>query len=85
MLIDLLKSGYHVRGTVRSQKKADFIINKYGVDRKAYSNLFSSGRHAQYKDKLEVVVVEDISVPHAFHSLVKGTQFVLLSTLFCFI
>lgn len=52
----LLKRGYAVRGTVRSQKKADFIINKY----------------PQYKDKLDFVIVEDIANEGAFEGALDG-------------
>jgi len=46
----LLKKGYSVRGTTRTQAKADQIIAKY----------------PQYKDKLEIVIVEDIGKEGAF-------------------
>jgi nucleoside-diphosphate-sugar epimerase len=50
----LLRNGYSVRGTVRSQEKADTI----------------SQEHAQFKDQLEFAIVEDIAVPGAFDKAV---------------
>jgi len=52
----LLKEGFQVRGTVRSQKKADQLIAKY----------------PQYKDRLEFVFVEDIAKPDAFEGTLDG-------------
>jgi len=53
----LLESGnYHVRATVRSQAKADWIANKY----------------SQYKDKLEFVIVEDVAQENAFEGKLDG-------------
>jgi len=53
---DLLKAGYSVRGTVRSEAKAKHL-----------SNLFGS-----YGDKFECVIVSDITKPGAFDEAVKG-------------
>jgi len=52
----LLKEGYHVRGTVRSQAKADQVYALY----------------PQYKDQLEFVFVEDISRIDAFEGKLDG-------------
>ncbi|THH22527.1 hypothetical protein EUX98_g8165 [Antrodiella citrinella] len=52
---DLLEAGYEVRGTVRSQSKAKYI-----------QDYFKS-----YGDKLEIVVVDDITKPGAFDEYVK--------------
>jgi len=52
----LLKRGYHVRGTVRSQRKADQILAQY----------------PQYKGKLDFVIVEDISRENAFQGKLDG-------------
>jgi len=56
VLLVLLKSGYWVRGTVRSQQKADQVKAKY----------------PQYKDKLELVIVEDIAKAGAFEGALHG-------------
>ena len=52
--------GYKVRGTVRSQERAERIKQKY----------------SQYQSQLEVVVVEDISQPGALDDATKGVQYV---------
>ncbi|PFH46271.1 hypothetical protein AMATHDRAFT_70221 [Amanita thiersii Skay4041] len=54
----LLEQGYSVRGTVRSESKAAFLLNKF----------------RSYSDKFEVVVVEDITKDGAFDEAVKGVD-----------
>ncbi|KAI6167371.1 hypothetical protein EDD17DRAFT_1468946 [Pisolithus thermaeus] len=55
---DLLEHGYSVRGTVRSAQKGRYI-RKYFAD---------------YGEKLELVVVEDITKAGAFDEAVKGVD-----------
>ncbi|KAI6107410.1 hypothetical protein EV401DRAFT_2003366, partial [Pisolithus croceorrhizus] len=55
---DLLEHGYSVRGTVRSAQKGEYI-RKYFAD---------------YGEKLELVVVEDITKEGAFDEAVKGVD-----------
>ncbi|KAI6098273.1 hypothetical protein EDD16DRAFT_1718721 [Pisolithus croceorrhizus] len=55
---DLLEHGYAVRGSVRSAQKGEYI-RKYFAD---------------YGDKLELVVVEDITREGAFDEAVKGVD-----------
>ncbi|KAI5794445.1 hypothetical protein DFH27DRAFT_566534 [Peziza echinospora] len=50
----LLKRGYSVRGTVRSQDKADKLL----------------AAHKEHQDKLDFVIVEDIAQPGAFDKAV---------------
>ncbi|KAF8635888.1 hypothetical protein AX15_000068 [Amanita polypyramis BW_CC] len=54
----LLEQGYTVRGTVRSQAKGAFLLD-----------LFKS-----YGDKLELVVVEDLTKENAFDESVNGVD-----------
>eukprot|EP00026_Physarum_polycephalum_P013351 Phypoly_transcript_13744.p1 GENE.Phypoly_transcript_13744~~Phypoly_transcript_13744.p1 ORF type:complete len:332 (+),score=74.65 Phypoly_transcript_13744:21-1016(+) len=58
VLKQLLGKGYSVRASVRSQQKADQIAQKY----------------PQYKDKLEFVLVEDISKDGAFDGKLEGVE-----------
>lgn len=51
--------GYKVRGTVRSQEKADRLKQKY----------------AQYKDQIEVVIVDDVARAGALDEAAKGVQY----------
>ncbi|KAM0513446.1 hypothetical protein ACHAPE_007910 [Trichoderma viride] len=55
-VIALLDGGYHVRGTVRSEKSAEIV-------RKTYS---------AYAEKFSVAVVPDMSVKNALDEAVKG-------------
>lgn len=55
---EFLIRGYTVRGTVRSAKKAEHIQKQF----------------AEFGDKLEVVVVEDITKEGAFDEVVKGVD-----------
>ncbi|KAK7687131.1 hypothetical protein QCA50_009634 [Cerrena zonata] len=55
---DLLEKGFSVRGTVRSEAKGEHI-----------KKLFS-----QYGDKLEIVIVDDITKEDAFDEVVKGVD-----------
>lgn len=55
---NLLEHGYFVRGTVRSAQKGEYI-SKY---------------FAEYRSKLELVVVEDISKEGAFDEAVNGVD-----------
>ncbi|EJU00054.1 D-lactaldehyde dehydrogenase [Dacryopinax primogenitus] len=61
ILQDLLEQGYSVRGTVRSAPKGEFLKHKY----------------AKYGDKLEIVVVDDITASGAFDESVKGVDAIL--------
>ncbi|TCD71181.1 methylglyoxal reductase (NADPH-dependent) gre2 [Steccherinum ochraceum] len=54
----LLEAGFSVRGTIRSSDKAAYL-----------KTLFAS-----YGDKLELVVVKDITLPGAFDEAVKGVD-----------
>lgn len=58
--LNLLGQGYKVRGTVRSQEKANWITE-------AMTRHYHSG-------SFETVVVPDISVPGAFDAAIKGVQ-----------
>jgi nucleoside-diphosphate-sugar epimerase len=53
-----LEAGYSVRGTVRSLTKSAFVKDKF----------------AQYGDRFELVVVEDITKDGAFDGAVKGVD-----------
>jgi NAD dependent epimerase/dehydratase family len=53
-----LEAGYSVRGTVRSLSKSAFLNEKF----------------AQYGDRFELVVVEDITKDGAFDEAVKGVD-----------
>jgi nucleoside-diphosphate-sugar epimerase len=56
-----LSAGYHVRGTVRSESKAQSIAAIF----------------PQYKPQLSFVIVPDISAPGAFDEAVKGVDGVI--------
>ncbi len=58
VLYQLLKQKYFVRGTVRSQSKADFFTTRYP--------------EATKSGQLSFVVVENIAVPDAFRHAIKG-------------
>ncbi|POY72851.1 hypothetical protein BMF94_4106 [Rhodotorula taiwanensis] len=56
---ELLKHGFRVRGTVRSQDKGEYLVDlfeKYG------------------RDKFEYVIVEDVEAPGAFDKAIKGVD-----------
>ena len=53
-----LEAGYSVRGSVRSLSKSAFLNDKF----------------AHYKDRFELVVVEDITKDGAFDEAVKGVD-----------
>src|SRR5260370_30778208 len=53
-----LEAGYSVRGTVRSLSKSAFLNDKF----------------SHYGDRLELVVVEDITKDGAFDEAVKGVD-----------
>ena len=53
-----LEAGYSVRGTVRSLSKSAFLIDKF----------------ANYGDRFELVVVEDITKEGAFDEAVRGVD-----------
>jgi uncharacterized protein YbjT (DUF2867 family) len=55
---ELLEKGYRVRGTVRAESKATHL-------RKTF---------ASYGDKLELVIVDDITKEGAFDEAVKGVD-----------
>src|SRR5271170_3271380 len=76
----LLHKGYTVRGTVRSQAKADYFIERFPV--------------AAISHQISFVVVKDIAQPGAFEQAVKGILltiaprplfFFFFSRLFCWI
>ena len=54
----LLKKGYAVRGTVRSQSKADYFTNRF--------------LEAAKSNQISFVIVKDIAQPGAFKDAVKG-------------
>lgn len=56
----LLKMGYNVRGTVRSQSKADYFKEKYPI--------------LPTSQQMSFVIVKDIAQPHAFKDAVKGKR-----------
>jgi nucleoside-diphosphate-sugar epimerase len=53
-----LEAGYSVRGTVRSLSKSAFLKDKF----------------AQYGDRFELIVVDDITKDGAFDEAVKGVD-----------
>jgi GDP-mannose 4,6 dehydratase len=55
----LLEKGYSVRGTVRSQSKADFFLRKF-------PEAAESGR-------ISFAIIKDIAKPGAFKDALKGT------------
>lgn len=57
----LLEQGYCVRGAVRSESKGKYLTEYFG-------------KRGFGSDKLEVVVVEDITKPGAFDEAVKGVD-----------
>jgi nucleoside-diphosphate-sugar epimerase len=59
VFIQLLKRGYSVRGTVRSQSKADYFIKRFP--------------EAASSQQISFVIVKDIAQPGAFKDAVKGT------------
>jgi len=61
----LLKKGYSVRGTVRSQSKADYFTQKFPA--------------AATSQQISFVIVRDIAQPGAFKDAVKGPQTAELS------
>lgn len=60
LALNLLKQGYKVRGTVRSQEKADWVTE-------TMSRRYSKG-------SFEALVVPDISLPGAFDGPIKGVD-----------
>lgn len=56
----LLLAGYHVRGTVRDEKKA------------AWTTEFFTQRHGA--GKFSALIVPEMSIPGAFDEAVKGTK-----------
>ena len=54
----LLQKGYSVRGTVRSQSKADYLHKKFS--------------QASQKGQISFEIVKDIAQPGAFANAVKG-------------
>jgi nucleoside-diphosphate-sugar epimerase len=55
----LLNKGYSVRGTVRSQSKADYFTKRFPELTKS--------------NQISFVIVKDIAQPGAFKDAVKGT------------
>lgn len=62
-IISLLDNGYHVRGTVRSQKSAETTQKTYSA----------------YADKFSVSIVPDLSAKGAFDEAVNGIYGVTIS------
>lgn len=58
VFIQLLNKGYTVRGTVRSQSKADYFVTRFP--------------EAAKSKQISFVIVEDIAQPGAFKDAVKG-------------
>ncbi|EPX71415.1 flavonol reductase/cinnamoyl-CoA reductase family protein [Schizosaccharomyces octosporus yFS286] len=58
--VSLLKKGYRVRGTVRSMEKANELIRL----------------NPELKDKIEFVIVKDITEPYAFKDVVKDCDYI---------
>ncbi|GAA6011972.1 hypothetical protein JCM10207_003445 [Rhodosporidiobolus poonsookiae] len=56
--LEFLRRGWHVRGTVRSQDKADAWLDKY----------------PEYASKLSFSLVPDLSAPNAFAGAIKGVD-----------
>ena len=56
----LLEKGYSVRGTVRSQSKADYFTQRFPEQAKS--------------KQISFVIVKDIAQPGAFKDAVKGTS-----------
>ena len=54
---DLLRKGYTLRGTSRSQHSADALLH---------------GAYKDYQEKVQMVAVPDIAIPGAFDEAVKG-------------
>jgi len=65
VFVQLLGKGYSVRGTVRSQSKADYFTKRFQQETE-------SGR-------ISFVIVEDIAKPGAFKDAVKGRDWGRLS------
>jgi nucleoside-diphosphate-sugar epimerase len=57
--LDLLKKGYNLRGTSRSTKSVQPLLD---------------GIYKPYADKIEIFEVQDITADGAFDDAVKGTQ-----------
>ncbi|KAL6798098.1 NAD(P)-binding protein [Trichoderma sp. SZMC 28012] len=66
VLVTALKAGYNVRIVVRSESKAGKVLNSPSI--KALN---------PSKEKLSVVVVEDMEAPGAFDEAVKGATYVI--------
>jgi nucleoside-diphosphate-sugar epimerase len=56
----ILAKGYTLRGTARSVSSSKRLLD---------------GPYAQYRDRVEIVEVPDITAEGAFDEAVKGTQF----------
>ncbi|GAA5978146.1 hypothetical protein JCM11641_006638 [Rhodosporidiobolus odoratus] len=56
--LEFLKRGWHVRGTVRSQEKADAWLAKY----------------PEYASQLSFAIVSDLAAPNAFDEAIKGVD-----------
>ena len=55
--LSLLEKGYVLRGTLRSPYSADALLK---------------GAYEQYADRVQIVVVPDMTIPKAFDEAVKG-------------
>src|ERR1700748_3156390 len=65
-LLDALKAGYRVRAAVRSQEKAQTILN---------NPVFKAASIP--KEQLSFVVVPDLSVPNAYDEATQGVDYVV--------
>lgn len=59
MGLELLKNGYTIRGTTRSSHSADAL---------------AKGAYAEFRDQVQFVVVEDITIQGAFDEAVRGEK-----------
>ncbi len=77
----LLKKGYKVRGTVRTEAQQAHISRKYVIYHLfilSWYYLYTfKKRYLQYKDKLEVVVVPDMVKEGAFDAHLSGVEGIL--------
>lgn len=60
LILLLLERGWSVRSTFRSRAKADLWLDKY----------------PQWKKQLELVIVEDMQLPGAYDSAIRGIDVV---------
>jgi len=63
VLSSVLSAGYRVRGTVRNEAKKTLVLNRPTV--------------APYRDNLEVVILEDVTVDGAFDTVLTDVDYVI--------